>query len=168
MQLKDVILLDTGSTVHLFMNEHLIVDIKESDKELHLKTNSGTDISSLKGFSDDIQVWHNELAIANVFSYSLLTKLFRIVSDSHFSPSIFVCWEYKLWMAFLSLGCGMHAHDITTKLNSNSPKFINYSFLQTVEDNKNMLSARQIKRAHQVRNCIPKSDVPTGKHLETF
>ena len=50
MQLKDAILLDTGSTVHLFMNKFMLTDIKESDKKMHLENNGGTNISKLVGF----------------------------------------------------------------------------------------------------------------------
>ena len=54
-QLKDMIFLDVGCAVHFFMNEYVLVDIKECNKKLYLETYGGTNISSLLDFFDDIE-----------------------------------------------------------------------------------------------------------------
>ena len=55
------------------------------------------------------------------------------------------------WMEFVHLGCGLHACIVRNELNSNNPKKLNYSLVQTAEQNKDMFSTRKIQRADQVR-----------------
>jgi hypothetical protein len=41
-EMKNWVLLDTGSTVHVFCNKQLVKNIREANKELNVTTNAGT------------------------------------------------------------------------------------------------------------------------------
>ena len=56
LDLRRLILLDTGSTVHLFMNKQLLRKIFGSKHLLYLGTNGGINVSKEKGMYDDIEV----------------------------------------------------------------------------------------------------------------
>ena len=52
--LRSLILLDTGSTVHLFMNKSLVKGIKRSENTLFLETNGGINVTNdLATYEDD-------------------------------------------------------------------------------------------------------------------
>ena len=53
--LKYIILLETGSTVHLFMNQALVTNTHSSHETLELETNDGPNVSNLQASSGNIK-----------------------------------------------------------------------------------------------------------------
>ena len=64
----EVIILDSGSTLSLFKDGHLVKNIRWSEEELHMATNAGVRVTKqeadVPGFGT---VWYDENAIANIF-----------------------------------------------------------------------------------------------------
>ena len=56
LDLRKLILLDTGSTVHLFMNKLLVHSIFYSDHPLYLGTNGSVNITKQKATYDNMEV----------------------------------------------------------------------------------------------------------------
>ena len=54
-------------------------------------------------------------------------------------------------MEIVRLGCGLHACDVRDNLKSSNPKVLNYSLVQTVDQNKDMFYTMKIQRDNQVR-----------------
>ena len=127
--LKRLLLLDTGSTVHLFMNALLLTNIFISKTPLYLGTNGGVTVCNQKGMYDDLEVWYNPTAMANVLSHGLLADKYRIVEDSAFHSSNFLHKPQLGWMEFVKLGCGLYVYDTSKSVLTNKPSFINYNFV---------------------------------------
>ena len=82
-QLKEYIILDTGSTVSIFTNPELVRDRREGEKTLVMTTNAGkresNEVATVDGFG---KVWFIENGMANIFGFADLKKKYRITYDS--------------------------------------------------------------------------------------
>jgi hypothetical protein len=84
LDLKNVILLDSQSTMDLFCNPKFVDNIKKSSKSMRLKSNGGTMMVShkatMKGYKSD--VWFSKDAITNNIALSNLIKQYRVTYNS--------------------------------------------------------------------------------------
>jgi len=87
--LKQLILLDCGSTVHIFTNPSMVSKIRKAKFPLYLGTNNGINCTTKEATFMKMTVWFNSKTISNVLSYALLTDTGRVVGDSAEHPSIF-------------------------------------------------------------------------------
>ena len=142
--------------------------VSDSSTPLHLETNNGMHFTTKNGLHDDLEVWHNPDGLANVLSCGMLTNGGRVVSDSALYSSMFYFSESKGWMEFKKLGCSLHTYDVTTELNSNSPKFTNYSFFRPQNITRTCSPPDRLSTPMKSESCIPKSDAPACKRLEKF
>ena len=71
------------------MNALLLCGIGNTDIPLYLNTNNGVNVTTKKGMYNNIEVWYNKSAIANVLSYGLLANNNRVAGDSKYHSSIF-------------------------------------------------------------------------------
>ena len=63
-RLKDLILLDSTSTVHLFKNRKLVSYLQKAETLLYLSTNDDVNVSRNEGKFDGLSAWFNENSIA--------------------------------------------------------------------------------------------------------
>ena len=54
--LRDLILLDSASTVHLFMNVLLLCNIAQANIPLYLNTNNGINVTTKQRIFDDLDI----------------------------------------------------------------------------------------------------------------
>jgi hypothetical protein len=82
--LKDVIILDTGSTIGAtFMNPKLLSDITTTRKSLEMVTNAGTKRMFKTGVFEGFgKAWFDPTQVANIFGFSKLEDQCRITYDS--------------------------------------------------------------------------------------
>ena len=77
------VLLDNKSTVNVFSNPDMVVNIRETSREMHVYCNSGKviiwTVADWTGFGE---VWFHRGAIANILSLALVKEMFRITYDS--------------------------------------------------------------------------------------
>ena len=82
--LKNNTLPDIGSSIGLFRNPKLFKDIKRHKHVLHLSTNVGSKINQMQAMVPyNGNVWYNEKAMANIFSFTKLVKNSRVTCDTH-------------------------------------------------------------------------------------
>ena len=94
--MRDWILLDNQSSVTVFCNKDMVSNIRESDNgEMQLKTNGGTLVTTQKADLPQWgEVWYNENAITNIFSYAEMADKYRITYDSE--------RKMHLWFIYLT------------------------------------------------------------------
>jgi hypothetical protein len=85
INLKDVIIMDTGSTIRAtFMNPKLLSDIKAANRPLTMITNAGEKnmilTGKINGFGD---AWYDPDQVANIFGFSSLEDQCRITYVSN-------------------------------------------------------------------------------------
>jgi hypothetical protein len=156
------VLLDSDSTVSIFCNPTLLVNIHDVDEPLHLETNGGghqvtTQMGTLEGFGP---VWYNPESIANVLSLAQVRRLRRVTLDTAVSPTFQVhSLDGTNTTDFVEHESGLYLHDAsktrnTDKVNLNnhsSAAVISYSCLQTVANNKSNFTLRQVDAADAAR-----------------
>jgi hypothetical protein len=85
LNLRQVILLDSQSTMDLLCNKALVTKTFRSSKSMHLKSNGGTMTvnhqAKMKGYH--MHVWYSEKAITNILALSNVIKQYCITYDSN-------------------------------------------------------------------------------------
>ena len=82
-QMKNWILLDTGSLTDIFCDDKMLVDISKDKNGLTLHTNGGILESQKSGELPKYgKVWHNKKALTNILSFFHLNKKFHVTFDN--------------------------------------------------------------------------------------
>jgi hypothetical protein len=146
----NLILLDSKSTVHVFNNKDLLMDIRLHPKGhvLRVHSNGGCMDSRMVGRFGDIGVWYNPNSIANILSLALVIDNYCVVMDSK------VEYAFKLWldpMLFIKF-C---KHNRLFIFDSKSDKVFvsgdkdtsHVSLFHAVQDNERMYRRRDVQSA---------------------
>ena len=81
--LKDLLLLDSGSTCHTIMNSDLVKNIRRAKKPIDVSTNVGTKRINLESDMPGVGTTHFDAAgIANVLALGKLMLRYRVTMDS--------------------------------------------------------------------------------------
>jgi hypothetical protein len=146
IDLREVILLDSQSTMDLFCNAALVSKTCKSTTSMRLKSNGGTMVvtrkSTMPGYNK--YVWFITRAITNIIDLSNLIQQYHVTYDS--DDKMFVVYresQGKPNMEFRMHKCGLHYYD---PRNENHLAFVN-----TVSENKEGFTKRQIKGAELTR-----------------
>jgi hypothetical protein len=146
LDLRNVILLDSQSTLDVFCNKNLVNNITKGACDItRLKSNGGAMTLRQKAFVPGYptQVWFSKDAITNIVSLANLRKIY-VVSYYHSTDPVFVVhWEEHGLpnMRFVEHPSGLHYYD------PNDGK--NFQFVTTVSGNKAHFTERQIKGAEK-------------------
>ena len=83
-EMKESIVLDSGSSVDIFMNKDLVHNVRQVDDTMNIATNAGTQGTNWMGsVPNRDEVWLNEDGVANIFSQAkTIDKGHRIYYDS--------------------------------------------------------------------------------------
>jgi hypothetical protein len=84
LDLKEVILLDSQSTMDLFCNEALVSKISNSRSSMRLKSNGGTMVVTRKATMEGYNktAWFSTRAITNIIALRNLIDQYRVTYDS--------------------------------------------------------------------------------------
>jgi hypothetical protein len=154
--LKDVIILDTGSTIGgTFMNPALVQNISTAKEPLGMKTNAGTKTMTLQGEVPGYdKVWYDPTQMANIFGFASLKDKHRITYDSAREDAFHV-HSANGTIKFNRTPEGLYAYKpsdnylkkiAATKSNGNDA-----NLLSTVKENREGYTQRQFERAKEAR-----------------
>jgi hypothetical protein len=114
IDLREIILLDSQSTVDLFCNAALVSKTCKSTTSMRLKSNGGTMVvtrkATMPGYNKD--VWFSTRAITNIIALSNLIQQYRVTYES--DNKMFVVHresQGKPNMEFRMHKCGLHYYD---------------------------------------------------------
>ena len=107
---KGCIAIDSGSSCNIFGEIGLLVNIKNTNKEMVLHGNGGVISTNKMGVYDGVYAWYNPDCIANILSLSLLAKQKRIVMDSSQDNALKVEWTPGEWRVFRGTQSGLYVY----------------------------------------------------------
>jgi hypothetical protein len=84
LDLREVILLESQSTMDLFCNSAMVGKTIKSASSMRLKSNGGTMVVARKAYTKGYHktVWFNKKAITNTIAISNLIQQYRVTYDS--------------------------------------------------------------------------------------
>jgi hypothetical protein len=160
LDLRKVVLLDSQSTMDLFCNPHLVKEVTKTSNVMNLQSNGGTmqirHKASISGYHK--QVWFSKFALTNIIALSNLIKQYRVTYDS--GDEMFVVHRKTNNlpnMEFKMHSCGLHYYEPTDK---------DFTFINTVDDNKKAFSKRQLKGAELARTLYATLGYPSIKDFK--
>ena len=160
LNLREIILLDSQSTMDLICNQNLVIKTFKSDDKMTLHSNGGTMTVSRKakiaGYEND--VWFSTRAITNIIALRNLIKQYRVTYDS--DDLMFVVHRErhgKPNMQFRMHKSGLHYFDPRDE----SFTFVNLTLINTVSENKKSFTKRQIKAAEEAKSLYSKLAYPS-------
>ena len=158
LNLREVILLDSQSTMDLICNKGLVEKTFKSRSRMKLRSNGGsmmvTHKASLPGYHN--KVWYSDRAITNIIALSNIIKQYRVTYDS--DDLMFVVHRElhgKPNMEFRMHKSGLHYFD--------PREHQHVAFLNTVSGNMEGFTRRQIKGAELARALYPRLVYPSVK-----
>ena len=159
--LENVILLDNQSSEDLFGNSKLVRNIHTVDEALELNTNAGVIKNNQKAMLPNYgKVWYNPEAIANILSFAKLKdKGNRILYDSDKEDAFIVHTKNGI-IKFERTPNNLYA--------LNTKKYTEYNLLETVEQNTEHYTNRQIEKAKQARALYHALGTPTIKDFKAI
>jgi len=150
INMKEMILLDSQSTIDVFYNKKLLGKIKRLKKPLRLQSNGGSMILKKVAAIDNYygEVWYSENAITNILSLKNVIKLYRVTYDSE-EGHYFIVHRVEHGapdMYFEMHESGLHYYNPQGQRN--------FSFVETVNGNKEMFTKRQLAGAEKARQLF--------------
>jgi hypothetical protein len=165
LDLKQVILLDSQSTIDLFCNKTLVDKTYKSKDSMRLKTNAGTMLvsqkASIPGYTK--RVWFSSRAITNIVALNNLIQQYRVTYDSNELMFVVHREPQKPNMEFKMHESGLHYYD--PRMRSNE-KIEHLTFVNTVAENMSRFSKQQIKGAEVARTLYRTLDRPSMKDFK--
>jgi hypothetical protein len=170
--LKDVILLDTGSTIGATIaNPDLITNLKATSSPLQMATNAGTKTLNLKG--DVIgfgKAWYDPDFMANIFGFAKMAEKHRITYDSNIEDAFLVHTEDGDVLKFERTLEGLYAYrppkDFLDSVAQTKIKPARkQNFVSTVKENLEGFTKREVDDAMLARKLYHTSGCPTVDNL---
>ena len=162
---KNWILLDNQSTVHIFHNKDLVSHIHPVPKNQRLicHSNGGSQLSTNQAtFGQFGHVWFNESSIANILSFAKVRKSTNFEIEYLSKKNVFVVTTPTGdIMPFIQSPRGLYFYDIRWK----PEKCSDYVFVNTVQDNMNLFTPRQVAKAEKARELYIQLGRPSAKSL---
>ena len=134
--------------MHVFCNPELVGNVRKAGRKLELESNGGklpiSSIANVDGFEKS--VWFSEDAMTNILSLSQVKQEYDISYDG----DDFIIHRAKRGypdMVFKPHLSGLHVLDVNDSRSQAS-----YSFVDTVAENMQMFTKRQVASAQQARD----------------
>ena len=160
ISMKDELLLDSASSVHLFCNKKMVQDVSTTDQALALGTNAGTAVvdqqATLAGYKS--KVWFNSESITNVLSLGILCREYP-VSFSNEEKAFTITTPNAVHKFVLG-------DDNLFKLQKQPTHNQGLVLVETVAENSKFYTKRQVERAKLARNLLHAIGCPSINDLK--
>ena len=177
--LKDVFLLDTGSTIEAtVMNPDLITDIKVTNKPITMTTNGGNKQLTLEGTIEGYgRAYYDQDQIANIFGFShMVDNMERVTYDSAIEDAFNIytkegkhlkftrnnrLYTYKPPQSYFKGVADSKCMEPAQYYQEQS-----YNMIDTVAGNMKMFTTKQIEAANRARKLQHNLMSPTTENLK--
>jgi hypothetical protein len=159
------LLLDSCSTVNLIANKHLLHGIHKAPTTMRIKCTAGVASTNLQGWLGDFPepVWYIPQGVANILSFFIVQRYYRIQCDTHKSNTLLVTKSDGTGLTFSPIGNGLYgltdpSHGM--EFFGVSPKrnqLTQHAYVNTVEDRKREYTKREYRDAvlaRRIQNII--------------
>jgi hypothetical protein len=159
LDLKEIMLLDSQSTMDLFCNPKLVEKICESTNDMRLKSNGGSMMVSYKAKHPGCfkKAWFDAVALANIMALGNVIQLHQVTYDSNKMMFVVHREPQKPNMEFRMHASGLHCYDPRTE------KSKQMVFVNTVSKNMSHFTKQEIKGAELARSLYRTLDSPSMK-----
>jgi hypothetical protein len=157
LDLKEIILLDSQSTMDLFCSKVLVDKTFKSKNTMKLKSNGGSMLVNQKAtiFGYHKEVWFSTRAITNIIALSNLIQQYRVTYDSNDLMFVVHREPEKPNMDFRMHESGLHYYDPRKEKNEEM------IFVNTVAENMANFTKREIKEALVAKALYSTLDRPS-------
>ena len=178
--LKDVFILDTGSTISAtIMNPDLITNIKPSKTTLAMATNAGTKKMDVEGNIIGYgSAWFDSTQMANIFGFSHMADKYRIQYDNTNGDDTFKVHTETGIVQFKRTNEGLYAYKPTENYLEQVAETKNMTppttpgamqinnMVTTVKENRMGYTERQFKDAKRARQLYHNIGCPTVENFK--
>lgn len=160
--MKNGILLDSGSTVNIFSNPHLVGNIKYTpDERMEMSTNAGLQVTMHKANVLDYgEIWYDSNAISNIFSLQKMAKHHRVTYDSWQEDAFYIHLPHKV-VKFKASENGLYYLKLKYAREINN-------MVTTINENRKAFTLRQFERAKLVRKLYHIVGTPTVENFKSL
>ena len=183
-ELKDGIILDTGSTIGAtIMNPELLSDITLAKVPLEMVTNAGTKKMFKKGKIEGFgEAWYDPDQVANIFGFAKLEDQYRITYDSSIEKAFNVytkdgivkfkrnkdgLYIYQPSNEYITDVKRENQHELVLKKDTTDEERVNF-LIDTVEENKSGYTQRQFENAKKARKLYHIIGCPTVENFKSI
>ena len=162
--LSEYMILDSGSSTDLFCNKGLLKQVKPGNKSVSLTTNAGDitvdKVGTLPAYGE---VPFHEDAVTNIFSLAKLVEKYRVTFDSDVDNAFYVHTPSKV-VRFPKTESNLYAHKPSNAVSQSPSQAVH---VQTVEENMNLHTPREVKRAKAARDALVALGSPSVQDLKS-
>ncbi len=158
LNLREVLLIDSQSTIDLFCNPTMVSKVWKADSMMRLSSNGGnmliTNTCRINGYHKD--AWFDMRAIANIVSLANVCEQYRVTFDSDKGQTFVVHRELagKPNMYFRKHECGLFYCDPHEMQES-------YTFISTVVEKMSKYMKKHVKQAEVAKALYGKIAYPS-------
>ena len=160
LDLREIILLYSQSTIYLFCNPALVTETSKSSISMRLKRNGGTMVVTHKAKMAVYHknIWFSKRAITNIIALNNIMHQYWVTYDSEDKMFIFHQEaEGKQNMGFIMHNIGLHYYDLCNK---------HFVFINTVSGKKEGYTQIQVKSAEVAKTIYANLCYPSWKYFK--